>query len=798
MKAVCKFSFITWIFVGTIVPFGLSQNASLTAKNATVNWLGCFDQPSEKITVHLNRQVFVSGENLFYSVFITNPLIHRLSDTKVLYFELWDANEQTVMKFRNNATKGTCCGTINLSNNLNTGIYSLRIFTNHNTKREAADSRTSRILIINQKDKIQDSIKTPALSSNHPDIAEFFPESGHLLQNTQNKIGFRIFSSSPKATHLIQILSDSGKMVDRFETNAAIGSFVFKPLESRRYHAIVTDKDEKSQNIELPHVLSKGTLLTVDNSKADSISLKIASINDASMHPSLHLYVTNEDSITLDYALPSQNEISLNFPRKQFSAGISHFFLINSNNELVANRQALVNGEASIHASISVDKEIYEKREQVNINCSVQDNFAKPVKSLVSISVSLANPLNKVLRSTSPSACQLNLQPEEFAMVNGDSLTSELIDNILLTRPSLITNWTKQSSQSETQCLKPIEDRGHFISGRLINANDSGFISHATLLLSTADSIPNLICQYSDTTGRFYFLLEPFYDNKELFIRANKEGLKPQQLKIVMDNDFPTSPYCSNNFYPLDSNQKSFLVKCSKIAMINKIYHLNSVRKRTEPGQNAGQPTFCFYGNPDMKVYPSNFTDLPNFKEITLNILQNVKFYKENNEYVLKLIDPEIRNYWPEPTMVLVNGLPCTDMNYISTLGSNNILKIETKQGHLVYGDLDIYGIVSIFLKQNSDLHKPASSNTFFMKNEVADNTLEFETTQYENEQVKRAKIPDLRPDLYWSNILEVNNEGKANFHFFTSDLIGDYIIDIQGVSAKGEIFNIQKNIRVE
>ncbi|MGH2645766.1 MAG: hypothetical protein ACRDE2_17575, partial [Chitinophagaceae bacterium] len=53
-------------------------------------------------------------------------------------------------------------------------------------------------------------------------------------------------------------------------------------------------------------------------------------------------------------------------------------------------------------------------------------------------------------------------------------------------------------------------------------------------------------------------------------------------------------------------------------------------------------------------------------------------------------------------------------------------------------------------------------------------------------EKEQPAHIPDFRNVLYWSPDIKTNQQGNASCSFYSSDLTGQYIVIVNGISGDG------------
>ncbi|MGD9991672.1 MAG: carboxypeptidase-like regulatory domain-containing protein [Salinivirgaceae bacterium] len=89
--------------------------------------------PNEKVWVHLNKKVLITGSLLNYKVYLTTsqPMDNKKT---VVYFELVNSKNKTLLNWKSWATNKGLAGTYRIPENLTPGIYTLKIFTNTSRK----------------------------------------------------------------------------------------------------------------------------------------------------------------------------------------------------------------------------------------------------------------------------------------------------------------------------------------------------------------------------------------------------------------------------------------------------------------------------------------------------------------------------------------------------------------------------------------------------------------------------------------------------------------------------------------
>jgi hypothetical protein len=181
---------------------------------------------------------------------------------------------------------------------------------------------------------------------------------------------------------------------------------------------------------------------------------------------------------------------------------------------------------------------------------------------------------------------------------------------------------------------------------------------------------------------------------------------------------------------------------------------------------------------------PGDFEPLPDFDEITRNILLNVNLKKEANKYKLTIIDYETNEVQDDNALLLINSVPVFQFGAIAPLNTSSIQKIELKKRCIVYGSLHFHGVLSISTtdKLAKSIYTDQAIPSF--QNSVMKSKHSITKNKTEALEAKNKQIPDFRQNLYWNPELELDRTGTANVEFNTSDYKGKYIIQVQGISA--------------
>lgn len=75
---------------------------------------------------------------------------------------------------------------------------------------------------------------------------------------------------------------------------------------------------------------------------------------------------------------------------------------------------------------------------------------------------------------------------------------------------------------------------------------------------------------------------------------------------------------------------------------------------------------------------------------------------------------------------------------------------------------------------------------------------VEFYSVKYDTPESKADQNPDLRTTIYWKPNMKTNENGKAEFSFYSADSPTAYSVIIEGVTSNGKIINDKKTITIK
>lgn len=339
-----------------------------------------------------------------------------------------------------------------------------------------------------------------------------------------------------------------------------------------------------------------------------------------------------------------------------------------------------------------------------------------------------------------------------------------------------------QSNESSIE-----EKNGLIISGKVINKENRLPVADAVVYLSVSDSVPGFQYHITGKDGSFHFLLKNTYGTLPVVIQAIKDE-ENDQLKIMLDEKFNFMlPQFPVKTLEKDNEMAEELKISTEAFTYSKIFNDQPLASKTlfKPNVNS----LLFYGEPTYVVIPDEFYNLPDFTEISRELLVGVKFRDKNNKLSLNLMDPEVGQYFEDQAFLLVDGIPVQDLSVIKDMGTNDISWIHTVLEYRLFGDITFPGVVSIHTKREG-LNWLKESDRM-IKHDFEGLQLKESTTEIK----VPGNYPDLRPLLLWEP--NSNPSQEMEFDFRSSDITGDYIIKVTGKKKSGELIQSTKVIHI-
>lgn len=323
------------------------------------------------------------------------------------------------------------------------------------------------------------------------------------------------------------------------------------------------------------------------------------------------------------------------------------------------------------------------------------------------------------------------------------------------------------------------EDKGFIISGSVRNpVSASGII----VALSTPDSVPNLKYSVTNASGKFYFQLDDFLYNKDLYISIPDHS-KAKESTLTIDDKYALYHMYNLTGSFISNQSKQFIKKSQTIADINKTYKNQFVKSEIDPNTRGIRRNV--YYKTDYRVLLADYVPLNNFAEIVTETLPYIRLRKNVSTYEVEIVDSENKIFLKNPAIFL-NGMLINNINYIVNFGSDKIRRIETICHRRVFGSMEFNGIMSVFTSPDVKNEIFFDQQSLHLLPVTLLNRSHYIIPEYSTHEKMVSHYPDFRQLLYWNPSVEIERGQPLSLEFYTSDDRGMYIINIEGIASDG------------
>ncbi|HEY3370930.1 MAG TPA: hypothetical protein VGK10_08790 [Prolixibacteraceae bacterium] len=372
-----------------------------------------------------------------------------------------------------------------------------------------------------------------------------------------------------------------------------------------------------------------------------------------------------------------------------------------------------------------------------------------------------------------------------------ESLLKELDGNLLVSVAQIDPSFSSVcfSMQDESAKKGIIENKGVIISGTVTDKKTTEPVNDMTVYLTIPDSIPGFQYYKTQKDGRFYFLLDKYYGSIQVVIQCFA-NVPSQRLNIHLDDFFAESGILPEfTIAPVTEEFKNNITRNISAATFRKVFGQDALKTLIPPKKRL--ESYPYYGKATQTVDPHRFIDLPDFTEISRELLPGVKFRNYNNEPSLQVINSTTHSYFEGKPLILMDGIPIQDLNVIKDMGTEDIDRIDICQSERFYGDLRFPGVVAIYTTKADYSRLPESSQLIRLKVE----TIQLPSALAEPTE-REATVPDLRQLLYWnpSTVPTQNLLVKCN----ASTIEGPFKLLVRGRLKDGTLIYSEQNFEVK
>ena len=760
----------------------------------------------EKAYVFTDRSYYSAGDDIWYSAFLVNAQTNALtSTTNNLYVELISPGSELVQRKTIRLNDGLGKGDFKLGDSIPSGKYRLRAYTNWMRNFDDKFFFEKEITVLGGI-----TSKSASLAENKPEVINFFPEGGSMVEGVSGIVAFKAEGSKGKGLSAEgTIETEDGAAITPFKTSFnGMGRFLIQPEAGKKYFAKGTYGNGKVFRIMLPIALTSGYGMYVrQGDSAFTVNIKTNEQTSSTLDNKKILAVVKSKGKTyhaVNVPLSALHTVFL-IPKSGLPAGINTLTIYDEKGRPTCERLLYVEDKGAPILSVTTDRTFYNPKEKATIRIKTTAN-SRPVKANLALAVVDANLIPDDLQGNIVS--YLNLQselkgeienPGQYFDLKNDARSSQL--DLLL----LCSGWRDFLWKRLTE--KPINisfnaEKGITVAGRVQQKFKEQGLANANITLSAFSARGNKIFMtQSDPEGKFYVDGINLYGYQPVKITAVNS--KAQKQGYLFLDTVASSSYPAIYKYQAYSDSTGHTKMIKEMERRNQLisnHRLSDTIALNEVVVKSTSKSLVLrdvilndfgYKEDEFTILPSdyNYTDLRHFLTHRLN-------------YNSSIVNSSIRrdtageaNYVQTYPRLIVNGrqMPYTDedspqliQDYIDVYYGLRMDKVKyVKAKRMVGMDQNTGRSKEVFvLYLTVDMSAIRGEEAGVINREVQGY---YESRIfYEPRYLAPNSRPDVRTTIHWQPLIATNNNGEAIITYYNADPKSKIKIVAEGISGNG------------
>ena len=297
-------------------------------------------KPSELIYMQTNKDVYETGEDLWYKAYQLDAQSFELSGlSQTLYLQLISADDSIVWQEKYPIANGIADGHVYLDEKLSEGDYSLEAYTQHSFYDDTTGILQARkIRIVNSISRFRSE-----LNNMKPEKEgfrfEMFPEGGNLVAGLPSRVAFKATDGKGNPVEVEGVLfQDEAPIAELKSLHQGMGACLFTPLSGKNYRVELSN----GEHYLLPEIYPHGIVLRLSKQNKESLEFIISQSKGL---PPQQIYLTGQVRGMVCCMAQGilRDNLKITIPLSEFPyQGIAEFTLYNEQLQPLAERLVYV------------------------------------------------------------------------------------------------------------------------------------------------------------------------------------------------------------------------------------------------------------------------------------------------------------------------------------------------------------------------------------------------------------------------------------------------------------------------
>lgn len=709
----------------------------------------------ERVFVHPNAQVFVSGETLRFSAYTLSHQTGKVSDlSKILYVQLI-GEEGPVFEQKVQLENGRGSGEFFVNSLVPTGRYQLLAYTRW--MRNFDDYFQLPITIINPFEADLPEFRNDSILE-----ISFYHPNGYLIQGFDAQVGFRInWPAGGSAIREGKVIDAEGTIIQSFvPDNYGLGVFQFNPNLEHNYQVLLEDEMGNISFHDFMPIMNGGYDIQIE-SQEERFAFIPRAVNRSEEAFTLEVYYAN----SLWHSEPVYAEEVHGLRNSRLPSGVFQWVLKVAG-EPVHSRTIIPSQRKKASMEIAGLDQAYGLRDSLNFGMELPEG---------DYSVSIHKQINEI-EETEVRADQSRIWANMHDPLSNGMNTPRLREN-----PDLV------AAIHEFQSPELIPDSIMFlpeIRNELVEVTLSStagkFVRDVEVALSFPGSDPQVKTGFTNDKGQVLFHHHSLSDSRVAYLSALDHEIGWQfEIEEKFLTEFPPFDYSLSAFDSLAA------VEVKQRSIDNQLLNAFQDESIQDPENKEIFPPQFMQWN--FQYALDDYERFPDFKEYFIEYIVGAGIKNGGIQIRKEYYHPEFRNR----QLVLLDGVPVSPKRVLE-LDPYLVENVRVMMNRAYLGPSVFDGVVLIET-YDSDLaeYVPLSATKveYLGISPVSD--------AFSGPTTVEANNPDRRVHLYWDPAIRWNG-GELRLNSITSDVTGRFEVRIEGFTVEGEPVSIQEFFQVE
>jgi hypothetical protein len=332
----------------------------------------------------------------------------------------------------------------------------------------------------------------------------------------------------------------------------------------------------------------------------------------------------------------------------------------------------------------------------------------------------------------------------------------------------------------------PPEYGGHFVNGRMISRNTRMPSKFVIGYLTVMDDANGFYNSRTDKNGKIKFLVTKLNPADSIIVQTNSHYDRDQQIEIESPfhdkyTERKSSIFTATKEFPRTVLEQSINAQVTQLYYQDELNNFKIIKTDGTP----------FYVKEDMRYLLDEYTRFSKLEDVFREYVRPVGVTKRQGVFHLTVFTDANRYLIDQEPLVLVDAVPVFDMNSLFSYDPLKVKTIDIVQHKYFRSGAVFPGIINLNTFRGRTDGQMIDPGANVLAYEIVQKQRKFYSPSYDT--IVSSHMPDFRSTLYWNPSLHTGPEGNAQVEFFTSDLEGEFIITIRGISSGKTIAN---NIR--